>query len=899
MRPFDPSSIETRRVFLAYSHEDSDFKDQLLKEMAGLRQQGLIDYWHDRQLGPGEEWKTRIQEELSDSDLILLLISPDFATSKECCQEMEEAIELHEAQEARVIPVLLRSVEWPDAPFHRLNYLPEEGPPFSEWPDLHDAYLTIVREIRESVVNCPFYNLPQPRTELVGREKEMSDLVSLLRKERKKIVVLRGPLGSGKTRLAISVADELSGRFTHGVCYVPLRQVQDPSSLVLAIVQQLRIKESRDISVEASLRRHLRGKRMLLLLDDLDGVPAPGSSLTEVLKSCPQVQILATSRERLPIQDATEYEMSPFLSQSDAVEYGLQHAPKGGRKVAEFCARRSVRPLAIEVMAGQIEQHILTESRLAGFLPRIEEEPDPVRSVLSWSFDLLSPGERALLCRLAVFSDSWTLHIAEAVCNARRDLDIDVQTGLELLVKKKLIHRQGGERFKMPEAIRQFALERLDLGEEEELRQRLVEFFLAFAEEAEPKLTTSERYNWLEYIETELANIRAALTWCRTVPNGGEMGLRLAGALFWFWNHRAYFSEGRRLLESILNQAPLTRNTSRAKALYAAGGLAFLQGDQKSAIPWLEESVALWRENENRRCLGFALILLGMAAQQENDFDRAFKCERESVEIFRKLKDEWGLALAMNDLGNVFRANKEPLPAIEQYRQSLPKWRKLNDPWGLSLTLNNVGYLEMLEGNWSPARRHFSEAIKAELRVDDRWGFAETVKYLADLAVRQGRDEEAEDLYRESLDRNREIGRKPLMVGCLAGLTVIAVRHRHWEHAARLSGAVDSLRGPVRLLSKPFDQSSYEEALELLLQQCEDMASLKQSRNQGREMGLEKITAYALNLPFLVARRAERRLSGSHSRLKDLVQSLSVPETEATTAAIHEEKPGSIPVTRG
>jgi non-specific serine/threonine protein kinase len=541
------------------------------------------------------------------------------------------------------------------------------------------------------------------------------------------------------------------------------------------------------------------------------------------------------------------------------VKLFVQHAPAADSHseplqdeaaVAEICAGLHGLALAVELVAAQADQFRSPEAlqRLSG----LDRQRDPLRAAISWIVSLLAPREQKLFSRLSVFPGSFTAEAAEAICCAAEGPGFDLRQGLESLREKRLLRPEGGDRCKMPDVLRQLAAEFLEERERNQLKRRHFDFFLALVETVEPRLTSAERDGWLERLEAENENLRAALTWSQKRTDS-EPGLRLAGALFWFWNLRAYFSEGRRWLEPALKKGRPKRTAARARALYAAGGLAFLQGDQGTARAWLEESVDLWREVGDPKRLGFALIILGMVAQQENEFETALACEKESVDIFRRLHDEWGLALALNDLGNVHRAMDDHKAAIEHYRLSLPKWRKMNDPWGLPLTLDNLGYLEMLKGDKAAAHRAFREALKVRNRVDDRWGLAETIKYLADLAVRQGEDDEAERLYRESLDLNRKIGRKPLMVGCLAGLAGVALRQGFLREAARLSGAVEALRGPVRPSSKLLDHETYEETWTALRKRSRDSSVLRRARSLGKKAGLEEITTYALALPSLTA----------------------------------------------
>jgi tetratricopeptide (TPR) repeat protein len=382
-----------------------------------------------------------------------------------------------------------------------------------------------------------------------------------------------------------------------------------------------------------------------------------------------------------------------------------------------------------------------------------------------------------------------------------------VEAGLRSLLRNNLVWQSGPERFRMLAVVREYARKRLrqahkDSRVEDPLafERRHAAFFTGLAETLEPRITSSRRGDALERLEAEHANFQAVFDWSLKTGEP-QLGLRLAGALFWFWNLRAHFSEGRTWLGRLLERSgDLPETAALAKALYAAGGLAFLQGDSQDALNKLGRGERIWRRLGDSRGLAYTLVVRGMALLEENHVAVAGDCETEAESLFHSLGDLWGGALALNDLGNVLRARGEYEQARETYWKSLALWERMGDSWGLPMTLSNLGFLEMLQERYREAREAFERALALQRQVGDRWSHAETLKYLADLAVREKSWREALRLYRESLELNLRIGRKPFLLGCLEGLAAVAAETRRdaacadrWQGMEPFEAARDAL----------------------------------------------------------------------------------------------------------
>jgi predicted ATPase len=556
-------------------------------------------------------------------------------------------------------------------------------------------------------------NLPRPASSFVGRDKEIEEVVSLLR-DGARLLTLTGPGGSGKTRLAIEAAAELVPEFKAGVFWVGLAPLRDPTLVTDAIALTLGAKDG--------LTGHIAERELLLLLDNLEQVVEAAPELASLVEACPHLTLLVTSREVLRVKGEVEYPVLP-LAEPEAVDLFCRRArAEPDETVADLCRRLDNLPLAIELAAARASvlspKQIL--ERISGRLDLLKggRDADPrqqtLRATIAWSYELLAPEDRRLLARLAVFTGGCTLGSAEEVANA--DLD-----SLQSLVDKSLL-RHTDERFWMLETIREYAAERLaESGEAKELELRHTEHFLAFAEEAEPhaedEVLGGGGGGWLDRLDRELDNLRAALD--RLASSGEtERVLRLAGALSDFWFSRGHVTEGRRRLEAAL-RADKGPTAARAKALNGAAELAAICGDPSTMGLRADEALALHRRLGDPRGAAVSLQQLSIAIGEEGDWARAQVLLEESIRLFRDLGDEQFAAWTTRTLAWTYAEAGDMGRARALYEDALSRARALGSKSLEAALLGSLAWLAVGEGRVQDAVPMLKESLRIKRDLGD------------------------------------------------------------------------------------------------------------------------------------------------------------------------------------
>jgi len=725
-------------------------------------------------------------------------------------------------------------------------------------------------------------NLPVQPTPFIGRAQEVSAVATLLCREDVRLLTLTGPGGTGKTRLGLQVAAELSEVFPDGVFFVNLAPLSDPAFVLPAIAQVLDVKEMGGYALLDLLQAFLREKLLLLLLDNFEQVVRAAAPVAELLAACPKLKIMVTSRMTLHVRAEHEFAVPPlalpdptrlpdlvtlaqyeavalFLQRAQAVKSDFRVSNATAAAVAEICVRLDGLPLAIELAAARIKllpPHALLarlRQRLAVLTSGARDVParqQTLRKTIDWSYDLLEELEQTLFRRLAVFVGGCTLEAAEAVCNANRDLGEDVLDGVAVLVDKSLL-RQGAEiegepHLRMLETIREYGLERLEAsGEAEAMRRQHAAFFLQQALESFPKMHSAEQATWFKRLEADHDNLRAALRWMlerREV----QMGLLLAGVLSTnFWVACNHEREGRSWCEQVLAQPGAeARTVARAKALRGLGLLAWAQGDFPEAQRLLEESVSIGRElgTAGKLDLAGALHWLAEVTLEQGNPGDTRELAGESLRLFQELGVTWGVALALWCLGKATGELGDPGAARPLLEESAKLFRVAGDWRLLAWPIDALGLVALRQGDYVDARTSFEEALSVARETGEKQHAADALAHLGTVALRRGEYRESLSFYQQSLALNREQGYKNGLVEDLAGLAEVASLLGQPEQAARLLGAVEALREASSIGLSPLRRIEYDRTVNGIRAQL-DEATFAEAWKEGRAMPLDEVLA--------------------------------------------------------
>jgi predicted ATPase len=662
---------------------------------------------------------------------------------------------------------------------------------------------------------------------LIGREDAVRRILEITASSR--LVTLTGTGGVGKTRLALQVAQELEPDFTDGVCFVDLSVLGNLALVEPTVAAALGVREPADLSLLAAMTGHLRPRHVLMVLDNCEHLLDPCAALAAtLLRQCPDLHVLATSRQPLGVVGESVWRVPPLtapgpgligqapeVASSSWMEFAavalfLERAAQSGadfpltsanlRAVGRICHRVDGIPLAIELAAARVRALAVEEVAerlddcfrlLQGNSRTTPPRQRTLSATIEWSYELLTPPERTLLRRLAAFVGGWTLEAAEQVCSGHASCvtrhvsepsdtrptthDTRPEEVLDLLTslvdRSLVIHEHGkvGGRYRLLETVRQYAEERLSAASEgERLRDRHCNWFLGLVERGNSRLHGPEQALWLERLETEHENLRAALEWA--LAKEPARALRLAGLLGGYWDARGYYTEGREALRQALERPSAADAPARVTALRWAAHLTFLQGDVAGAGRLLEEGIALGRACEDKESTVSSLAGLAAVAVKGGEYAAARDLYEESLAIGRTLGDSLGLTDPLVGLGDIAVCRGDYAPAGALYAEALAIYRAHEDASGIAASLYNLGRLAQFEGDYEGARSHFEESLAIRRELGEKGGMAGSLYALGLVNHLQGDRQTARALLEESLALHRELGNPEGMAASLTEL---------------------------------------------------------------------------------------------------------------------------------
>jgi predicted ATPase len=742
------------------------------------------------------------------------------------------------------------------------------------------------------------HNLPAAITSFVGRDVETAEVRRLLAGHR--LLTLTGVGGSGKTRLALEVAATLPEEYPNGVWLVELAALADPGLVASAVAAVLRVQQQPDEALVETLTRVLRRKMVLLVLDNCEHLLDACAGLAEtLLRACPALRILATSRESLGITGEVSYRVPSLslpspdeagaldlgqLSRFDAVVLFVDRASlarpgfgltvENAPVVARICARLDGLPLAIELATARLRVFSLQQVAerlddlfrlLTGGSRTVLPRQQTLRAAIDWSYGLLTASERRVLRRLAVFAGGFALEAAEAVCAEAEDDGPagEVEDTLARLVDRSLIEvddhsgrDDGAALYRLLETIRQYAGERLvEAGEAVATRDRHLAWYVRLAEEAEPALRSDRMIVWLRRLATEHDNVRCAVQWAIELGHA-ESGLRLIGALSDFWRERGNYAEARVKVEALLAlPGAAGASIARGLALRTAGLVAYMLGDDVATEVYLTESLAIGQAFDDTRLIVDSFLWHGRSNLRQGAHERAREQGHEALALARERGDRWSVAIMLFFLADVALELAEWQEARSLATEMLAIGRATANEFLVLIALNLLGRTAHGEGRYAEAESFFALDQAEASRDHGRRGVAWQVYWLGRTAFEQSDIVLAGTRYAECLAILRDLGDRQRLVIALEAFAGLAARVGEPWHALRLAGAAAALRGAAGWKIAPVDQADLDRWLAPARQALDPDASAA-AWAEGEVMSLDEATANALDETTVAATRS-------------------------------------------
>ncbi|HLI50707.1 MAG TPA: diguanylate cyclase, partial [Thermomicrobiaceae bacterium] len=643
------------------------------------------------------------------------------------------------------------------------------GSPTGAYTLRHDFAAVPLERLLSHRPVLPHHNLTTPLTDLIDREAEVRQVRRLVLEQR--LVTLTGTAGIGKTRLAQQVGLSLLDRFPGGVYFVPLESVAEPERIAPALASILAIPETTPDSILVSLKERLAEREALLILDNLEQVIAGGAVLGDLLQAAPRLHILATSREPLRIYGEQRFEVpllglpepganvtprslldypatALFVSRARAARFDFQPKEAQAALIVEICRRLDGLPLAIELAAARISDYSLTQlldhlngsSRLALLSdgPRnLPGRQQALRAAIDWSYRLLDPELQRLLGSLGVFAGAFSSDAVRAICRSDELAATHSPPVLELLsrlVERSMLQREGwlaGEqRYRLLETLREYALSTLDdAARLHELRQRHAAYFRDLAERAEPELIGANQRLWLDRLDLDYDNLRAAIDWSLDVGELETAG-RTVAALWRFWEQLGRLTAGRTITRQVLDRYDRAPSHVRCRLLAALGSFAWVQGDIDEALERLREALAVARVIADDALIGRSLNQLAIVERQQGDFSSARQHLEETIEVSRRGGNPRTIGLALGNLGRTAMLESDYDNAASYFRESMAISQAVSDFVSTGRSLRHLGAIALLQERFDSSASLLQEGLAIAEEIGDTRGIGHALMNL-------------------------------------------------------------------------------------------------------------------------------------------------------------------------
>jgi predicted ATPase len=713
-----------------------------------------------------------------------------------------------------------------------------------------NAHLLDKQPVRDEDTKATFIpqnNLPYQQMPLIGREKELETVRKIILRDEVNLLTITGPGGIGKTRLALQVAADLLNNFQHGVFFVSLASLNNPDLVATTIVQTLGLKTVENQPGIDVLKGYLQDKQVLLVLDNFEQVITASPLLVELLGFASGLKILITSQAVLHVYGEYEFNVPPlavpdlnnlppleilaqspavalFLNRAQAVKVDFTLTAENASVIGEICFQLDGIPLAIELAAARIKlfapQALLRElSHRLSLLAQKNSDRSPrhqtLRNAVAWSYQLLGPEERALFAQLGVFVRGCTLNAVDAVCMWGSKSDVPLLEQLASLVDKSMLQHElrpnGEPRFMLLETLREYALERLEAdGQTEIARRRHLEYYLGLVESIEPGPKEPNLPAWMKALEEEHDNLRAALHWALEYDEI-ESALRIAGAIWRFWQIHGHVEEGSKWMKTILDRAKGQMSIARAKALWGAGWLGMVVGTLSQSREYFEEGAIISRKLKDKRYLGLSLHGIGAVARAQGDFEGSRVAFEESLPLFQSLDNTEDVAWTFEHLGVTAIEQGDFVQAVTYLSEGLAVFRELDQRWPCAEALTFLGHAALQQSDYDMARKRYEEALVIYEELEDKLNIATINSYIGATLFGLGDYKKAISLYKENLVLSHKLRDHWGFVWGVERLAEAAEKLKQFERSVCLWSAANALRRVNGVLWHPGFHSYYTE----------------------------------------------------------------------------------------